>query len=62
MCKLEKPENLSFLAQILFELSKKNELGGGGQIDSLPGQTGLNIFPAFLGKLQDTLNFSLKVG
>ena len=61
MCKLEKPENLSFLAQILFELSKKNELGG-GQIDSLPGQTGLNIFPAFLGKLQDTLNFFLKVG
>ena len=61
MCKLEKPENLSFLAQILFELSKKNEWGG-AQIDSLPGQTGLNIFPAFLGKLQDTLNFSLKVG
>ena len=30
MFKLEKPANLSFLTQILFELSQKKLLGGGG--------------------------------
>ena len=34
MCQLEKPENFSFLAQILFELSQKND--GGGQIGPPP--------------------------
>ena len=34
MCQLEKPENFSFLAQILFELSQKNDEGG--QIDTPP--------------------------
>ena len=29
MCQLEKPENLSFPAQTLFELSQKKQYGGG---------------------------------
>jgi len=37
---LEKPENLSFRAQLLFELSQKNNRGERGQIDSPQAEQG----------------------
>ena len=43
MFKLEKPANLSFLTQILFELSQKKTIGGGGdQIPPPHGQKRVN--------------------
>ena len=41
MCKLKNPENLSFLVQILFKLSQKNDREGGGNLSPPQAKQGL---------------------